>query len=135
EFPGHLRHQTTDVIVVHSARYPVGAPPFRAAVARLVRRVQATGDASGTRSYLTSSDPTLVSRDRHATMIPIAVLHDDDIKSILSVVGAARGHPAFAVSITGLRSLNHDFNQLSQDDLKSGELEFGLPAALLVLLL
>ena len=33
------------------------------------------------------------------------------------------------------RRVEHDFNPLSQDDLKRGELQFGLPAALIVLLL
>ena len=37
--------------------------------------------------------------------------------------------------MTGEGTLDHDFNDLSQHDLKSGELEFGLPAALIVLLI
>ena len=37
--------------------------------------------------------------------------------------------------MTGGGTLDHDFNDLSQHDLKSGELEFGLPAALIVLIL
>ena len=35
--------------------------------------------------------------------------------------------------MTGEGTLDHDFNELSQHDLKSGELEFGLPAALIIL--
>jgi RND superfamily putative drug exporter len=37
--------------------------------------------------------------------------------------------------MTGEGTLDHDFNELSQHDLTSGELEVGLPAALVVLLL
>ncbi len=37
--------------------------------------------------------------------------------------------------MTGEGTLDHDFNELSQHDLKSGELEFGLPAALIILVL
>jgi len=37
--------------------------------------------------------------------------------------------------ITGEGTLDHDFNALSQHDLKSGELQVGLPAALIVLVL
>ena len=42
---------------------------------------------------------------------------------------------AFAVAVTGEETLDHDFNLLSQEDLESGELKFGLPAALIILLL
>src|SRR5581483_1024078 len=41
----------------------------------------------------------------------------------------------FGVAITGEGTLDHDFNDLSQHDLKSGELQVGLPAALVVLVL
>jgi RND superfamily putative drug exporter len=50
-------------------------------------------------------------------------------------VQRADASPAFAVTVTGQRTVNHDFNKLSEDDLRSGELQFGLPAALIVLLL
>ena len=42
---------------------------------------------------------------------------------------------AFAVSVTGDETLDYDFNLLSQEDLENGELKFGLPAALIILLL
>jgi RND superfamily putative drug exporter len=41
----------------------------------------------------------------------------------------------FQVTLTGNEVRDHDFDQLSQHDLKSGELEFGLPAALIILVL
>ena len=44
------------------------------------------------------------------------------------------GLESFHVAMTGEGTLDHDFNDLSQHDLKSGELEFGLPAALIVLM-
>ena len=37
--------------------------------------------------------------------------------------------------MTGTYTLDHDFNKLSESDLKKGELQFGLPAAMIVLLL
>jgi uncharacterized membrane protein YdfJ with MMPL/SSD domain len=45
------------------------------------------------------------------------------------------GQDGFSVLMTGEGTLDHDFNELSQHDLKSGELSVGLPAALIVLLL
>jgi uncharacterized membrane protein YdfJ with MMPL/SSD domain len=134
-FPGHVRRESTDVVIVRSGRYTTDAPRFRAFVAGLVQEVRGTGTVASTRSYLVSSDPSLVSRDRHATLIPLAVLHDEDIDPVLPLVERAEADPGFAVSISGLRTLNHDFTRLSQDDLSHGELRFGLPAALFVLLL
>src|SRR5438477_156876 len=45
------------------------------------------------------------------------------------------GRDGFRVTITGSGTIDHDFNDLSQHDLKSGELGVGLPAALVVLVL
>ncbi|MGI8478802.1 MAG: MMPL family transporter, partial [Gaiellaceae bacterium] len=42
---------------------------------------------------------------------------------------------AFSVAVTGDQTLDYDFNLLSQEDLEKGELQFGLPAALIILLL
>jgi RND superfamily putative drug exporter len=51
------------------------------------------------------------------------------------VVEQDDGRQGFQVVMTGEGTLDHDFNDLSQHDLKSGELRVGLPAALLVLIL
>ena len=37
--------------------------------------------------------------------------------------------------MTGNQTIDNDFNELSQHDLKSGELQFGIPAALVILIL
>ena len=37
--------------------------------------------------------------------------------------------------MTGEFTTDHDFNQVSQDDLAHGELRFGVPAAMIVLVL
>ena len=60
---------------------------------------------------------------------------DDGAADLLPVVERADRDPAFFVAVTGDETLDHDFNELSQHDLKTGELQFGLPAALIVLLL
>ena len=54
---------------------------------------------------------------------------------MLPLVQQASRTPGFAVAITGDHTVANDFNTLSQSDLEHGELEFGLPAALVVLLL
>ena len=54
---------------------------------------------------------------------------------MLDEVSAADADTAFDVDITGGNTLDHDFNQLAETDLTNGELKFGLPAALIVLVL
>jgi putative drug exporter of the RND superfamily len=125
----------TDIVIVRSPRFEASRPQFRSFVADLLRQGQATHVVAGARSYLTSRDRMLISRDGHATMIPIDVPDDGDIDRVMAVVERADANPAFAVSITGSDTLNHDFNELSQHDLKTGELQFGLPAALIILIL
>jgi uncharacterized membrane protein YdfJ with MMPL/SSD domain len=74
-----------------------------------------------------------VSKDRHAVLIGIQ--RKADVDDLLPVVERADGQDGFQVAMTGEGTLDHDFNEASQHDLESGELRFGLPAALIILLL
>ncbi len=65
----------------------------------------------------------------------IGVQRKADVDRLLSLVQREDGRNGFSVVMTGGGTLDHDFNALSQHDLQSGELEVGLPAALIVLLL
>ena len=66
-----------------------------------------------------------VSRDRHAMLI--GVQRQADVDKLLSLVERDNGQEGFSVVITGGGTLDHDFNSLSQHDLKSGELESASP--------
>jgi uncharacterized membrane protein YdfJ with MMPL/SSD domain len=132
--PAELARAVSDGVVVRSDRVTADQPAFRPFVADLERRAQRTGKLISDRTYL-SGDPSLVSRDRHATLMQLLVGSDDDIKPVVSVVERADASPEFEVSITGDHTVNNDFNTLSQRDLEHGELAFGLPAALIVLVL
>ncbi len=76
-----------------------------------------------------------MSGDRHAALVQISVADADYAEGVIAAVERADAEPSFEVDVTGETTREHDFNQLSQDDLKSGELQFGLPAALIILLL
>jgi RND superfamily putative drug exporter len=134
DFPQDARRVATDIIVVRSTRLVVSDAAFRRRVAGIVRDADRTGVVTNAASYLTVRSPALVSRDRHAAMIPIDVPTKDDISKVLPIVKNASGGE-FGAFITGTDTVNHDFAQLSQDDLKSGELRFGIPASLIILLL
>ncbi len=132
--PADLKRQVSDIIVVHSARYGVDTPQFRAFVARLARESKATGKVLNLRSYL-SDGRTLVSSDAHATVIQLYVETDKAIEPVVSLVKKANGQAGFDVAITGDHTVGSDFAAISQHDLEQGELALGLPAALIVLLL
>jgi len=136
-FPPASSAGITDIVVIRSSRYTVQSPRFRTLVRTLAGEVSGAEDVKGVRTYLTTRDPSLVSKDRHATMLQLAMPDESSsgIDDVISAVRRADASPAFAVTVTGQRTVNHDFNKLSEDDLRSGELEFGLPAALIILLL
>jgi uncharacterized membrane protein YdfJ with MMPL/SSD domain len=114
-----------ELIVVRSAAETVEAPGFRRFVAGLLARAKATG-------VVHRAAELRVSPDRHALLLGIQ--RKADVDPLLPVVEESDGRDGFSVAMTGEGTLDHDFNDLSQHDLKSGELEFGLPAALIVLL-
>src|SRR5205823_2282503 len=80
-----LKHQVSDVVVVRSERYAVDAPAFRSFVAAFVHRARATGEVLAVQSYL-DGDRSLVSRDRHATLVQLLVGSDSAVKPVVSLV-------------------------------------------------
>jgi putative drug exporter of the RND superfamily len=134
-FPPQPQNAVSDIVVVRSDRYTVGSQAFRGFVQRLARQGRETGAVAAVQSYYTTRDRSLVSADRHATALLIDVPDSDRIGDVVDVVDHADADPAFAVAITGDQTVDNDFNELSQTDLKNGELRFGVPAALVILLL
>jgi putative drug exporter of the RND superfamily len=125
----------TDFVVVRSRNYTIEAPQFRAFVRGLASNVMQATDVESVRTYLGAHDPSLVSKDRHAAMTQFSANSSDGIDDVVAAVQRANATRAFAVSVTGQRTLDNDFNKLSESDLQHGELQFGLPAALIILLL
>jgi len=127
------RNGVDELIVVGSGSRTVDDPAYKAFVKRLVREGDASGVVYRASTYYGTHDPALVSSDRHATVIGIQ--RQADVDRLIGVVQRADGRDGFAVAMTGEGTVDHDFNELSQHDLKSGELGVGLPAAFVVLLL
>jgi uncharacterized membrane protein YdfJ with MMPL/SSD domain len=123
----------TDIVVIRSEQYTVDTTRFRAFVRDFVADDRISPLATA-RTYLDRSATGLVSEDRHATIVPVALSDDDETEALVDKVEAL-DDGAFAVSVTGDETVDYDFNLLSQEDLENGELKFGLPAALIILLL
>ncbi len=126
-FPRIAASSKEDVVVATSRRDVVTSPRFRAFGRRLEAALRATGDVRDLR-------PVAVSPDRHSALVSLLIVSDSGAGPVEQVVEQAnRG--GFEAGITGYRTANHDFGKQSQTDLEKGELAFGLPAALVVLLL
>jgi uncharacterized membrane protein YdfJ with MMPL/SSD domain len=122
-----------ELIVVRSETRSVEEAAFRSFVTNLVQQADATRVVYHASTYYDDHDPSLISRDGHATLI--AVQRQRDVDALLPVVQRDNGRDGFSVVMTGEGTLDHDFNDLSQHDLKSGELRVGLPTAFIILIL
>ena len=129
--------EVNELIIVHTPSFEVEDPAFRAKVVDLAESIRQEGAVVVHHPY---EGPTigsdLVSRDRHAALITVGLIRDaeSDVEDVIDAVERAGGR-GFVVKITGEWTTDRDFNQLSQDDLREGELKFGLPVAFIVLLL
>jgi uncharacterized membrane protein YdfJ with MMPL/SSD domain len=124
----------SEIIVVRSERHTVADAAFEAKVLALSKRAGALSAVSATQSYFASDVESLVSKDRHATMVPV-ITRGDDVIPLVDLVQSVDGTDGFQVSITGSLTADADFEKLSEEDLQKGELFIGLPAALIILVL
>jgi putative drug exporter of the RND superfamily len=94
--------------------------------------------AAGASEAITpAQDERLVSADGDSFAVLVALGSDgeDDVEEMVAVVDRLDAERGVEAAVTGELTVDADFNQLSQDDLRKGELFFGAPAALLILLL
>ena len=124
----------TDVIVVSSKSSTVSDGSFRQFVARLAARVRTDPGVTQVAADL-SAGSQFVASGRHAALIALRAASDAGIKPVVKDVQAANGSGGFAVAVTGDHTAGNDFTTLSASDLRHGELDFGLPVSIVILLL
>jgi uncharacterized membrane protein YdfJ with MMPL/SSD domain len=136
-FPETREQQERDiseVVVVRAARGDINAPASRVRVGRLADELRGAGAAA----VVTSAERTrLVSRDGDARAVLVGLGFDgeDDVPAVYDVVQRLDDEPGHEAAITGEETSDYDQEELSGEDLRTGELFFGLPAALVILLL
>jgi putative drug exporter of the RND superfamily len=126
-FPFDPNSTVTDVVVLRSDQLEADSPRFSAFQERLERSIR------DSRARVIGRP--LVSENGHAALIPLFVEDEEAIAPVIEDVERADADPGFTVAVTGNNTSDHDFNHLSERDLQEGELQFGLPAALVILLL
>jgi uncharacterized membrane protein YdfJ with MMPL/SSD domain len=133
---GQRERGFTEVVVVRSATATVDEPRFERRVRSLAAELRRAGATEVTTVHA-SGERRLVSGGRDATGMLVALGRDaeDDVEGVVDAVRRADGRDGFGVSITGEFTLDADLSTLAEEDLRNGELGFGLPAALIVLLI
>jgi RND superfamily putative drug exporter len=125
-----LDRSVTEVVVVRAGdravdenRIETLAGDIRAAGATFV---QTPADADG-----------LVSADGDSAAILVGLGRDpeENVDSVVDAVERLDADPGYEAAVTGEWTADADFGALSESDLREGELFFGAPAALVILLL
>jgi putative drug exporter of the RND superfamily len=124
----------TEVVVVRAARGGIAGQATSERVEALADELKAAGATA------VVADPEggpLVSRDGDARALLVGLGFDgeDDVEDVYDVVERLDDEPVYEAAITGEETSDADQGELSGDDLRTGELFFGLPAALVILLL
>ena len=118
---------TTDVLLVRSSSLAAGDPAFEEKVDGLRAELRSTPGV-----LHVADEPA--ARNERAVSILLGLGGEEAAESVIELVERADEEP-FDVTATGEWIVDRDFNKLSQSDLQEGELKFGLPVALIVLLL
>jgi uncharacterized membrane protein YdfJ with MMPL/SSD domain len=124
----------TEVVVVRAEDGEVEAAATRRRVAALADELRGAG---ATRVVTYAEEPRLVSRDGDSTVLLLALGRDgeEDVEEVVDVVERLDEEPGYAAAVTGGRTADADEDAASLEDLKKGELFFGAPVALVILLL
>ena len=124
----------TEVVVVRAEAGDVRRKATRSRVAALAEELRRAG---ATRTVTYRDERRLVSQDGDSTVLLVALGRDgeDDVDGVVDVVERLDDEPGYRAALTGEFTADGDEDAASLEDLKKGELFFGAPLALVVLLL
>ncbi len=133
----------TVFFIVQSSSATIDDPAFHQVVTGLQGKIGALGSdlivgKPATYYDIVAQQPDqaagLLSKDRHATLIPVQLQDNTDaIVSKVRVVADGPQTPGFTVQVAGGPVLNADFSKIAEEDLRKGE-SIGILVALLVLI-
>jgi putative drug exporter of the RND superfamily len=118
---------TTDVVLIRSNGVATDSPGFGVRALPLRQALEATDGVV----YV---NPEPVARTERALLFEIGLEDESAAESVQEVL-EQHEDATFDLFLTGEWSVERDFLTLSEEDLQNGELQFGLPVALIVLLL
>ena len=126
--------EISEVVVVRAQDDDVTATATRARVAALADELRVSG---ATRVVTYDEERRLVSADNDATVLLVALGRDGEeyVDGIVDAVQRLDDEPSYTAAVTGSLTADADEDAASLEDLKKGELFFGAPVALVILLL
>jgi RND superfamily putative drug exporter len=133
--PATLERTISEVVVIRAENGDIRSAESRRRTAELARDLRANAGATNVVTY--AEDERLISRQGDATALLVALGFDgeDDVAAVYDVVQKLDDQPGYTAAVTGEHTSDVDTDELALDDLKKGELFFGAPAALIILLL
>ena len=140
------RDQVSEYVVVVADSGTVDDTRVRETVATLRRQIVKAEGVRGVGDPYPPAAAGHVTQDGKALLVPVVMDDLDEadaagtdplagIADVIDAVHAADRRAGVSVDITGSWTVSNDFIEVSQRDLQRGELQYGLPAALIVLLL
>jgi uncharacterized membrane protein YdfJ with MMPL/SSD domain len=91
--------------------------------------------AAGATDVVTPTELVSSDGDARAALVALGFDGEDKVEDVYDVVQRLDDEPGYEAAITGEDTSDFDQSELSAEDLRTGELYFGLPAALVILLL
>ena len=136
-----LPQKANEVVIIRSQTASATDPAFRATVLDLQKDIAALGPGvvDSVASAYQGGDDTLISADGRTTILPVVMAGDlaqadENIDKVHEVVHAADGRGGLDALVTGTASINSDFSETAERDLRKGE-GIGVPIALIILLI
>ncbi len=125
--------QISEVVVIVLEEGTLDDPAVQERVQSLAGEIR---EAGATNVVTHEENEDLVAEDGQATAVLVGLgANEDAIGDVVQAVDGLDEQPGFDAAITGEVVLDEDFSALSEEDLQQGELFFGAPVALIVLLL
>jgi putative drug exporter of the RND superfamily len=118
---------TTDVVLVRSDSLTVDDPEFQQKLEQVMSDLRST---PGVVDVADEPGPTT----RRAAVVEVGLTDEAAAENVAEML-ERNDDETFDLYVTGQWSVERDFLTLSEEDLQKGELQFGLPVALVVLLL
>lgn len=133
--------QAGELVIVGSESATVADVEFRSFVDDLLAKIRGLGGVvqGATTSFYETRDESLVSADRHKTLLRVVIAGNpneasNNLGPLMDLVQEANAGDRFEVMTAGMGSIDRAFNETSEQDLQRGEIT-GIPIALIVLVL
>ena len=126
--------ETSEIVVFQSDSLTVDDPAYQTVVVSAIAALAALDpdEVSVADHYYAGRDESLVSDDRRTTIAFVEVADEDGVPDVRDAVHAASEGSGVDALLTGVLTVNAEFNEIAEKDLQKGE-SIGLLAAIIIL--